>query len=235
MIAKTRFSTIGPKYPNISRLECRSGQRRLDSLPDQSGNVDTGGDSLVSIALEEEIASLPALSKAELLTRWRERLKQPPPSHLNKPILVPLLAYRLQEQAFGGLKPTYKRRLRELAESFERNPGRAAKTVSSSTRIKPGTRLIREWDSQTHQVTVAEEGFEYKGERYKSLSEIARLITGPRFPRRSLQAPGKPDLHRRGLSQGKRLSGRAQGHHRPCALRPFVDPTHCSVARTLRC
>ena len=111
------------------------------------------------IALEDEIASFPALSKAELLTRWRERLKQRPPSHLNKPILVPLLAYRLQEQAFGGLKPAYKRRLRELAESFERNPSRPPKTALSSTRIKPGTRLIRQWDGQTHQVTVAEDGF----------------------------------------------------------------------------
>ena len=135
----------------------------------------------MSIALEDEIASLPALSKAELLTKWRERLKQAPPSHLNKPILVPLLAYRLQEQAFGGLKPAYKRRLRELAESFERNPNPPPRTVSSSARIKPGTRLIRQWDGQTHQVTVAEGGFEYKGERYKSLSEIARLITGTRW------------------------------------------------------
>jgi hypothetical protein len=91
-----------------------------------------------------------------------------------------LLAYRLQEQAFGGLKPAYKRRLRQLAESFEQNPSRIVKTVSPA-RIKPGTRLIRQWDGQTHQVTVAEEGFEYKGERYKSLSEIARLITGTRW------------------------------------------------------
>jgi hypothetical protein len=135
----------------------------------------------VSMALEDEIAGLSALSKAELLTRWRERLKQPPPSHLNKPILVPLLAYRLQEQAFGGLKPAYKRRLRELAESFERNPNKPPKAVSASVRIKPGTRLIRQWDGQTHQVTVAEAGFEYKGERYKSLSQIARLITGTRW------------------------------------------------------
>jgi DUF2924 family protein len=135
----------------------------------------------VSIAMEEEIANLPTFSKAELLKKWRERLKQAPPSHLNKPILVPLFAYRLQEQAFGGLKPAYKRRLRQLAESFEQNPTRVAKAVSSSARIKPGTRLIRQWDGQTHQVTVAEEGFEYKGERYKSLSEIARLITGTRW------------------------------------------------------
>ena len=135
----------------------------------------------MSIALEEEISNLPGLSKTELLTKWRERLKQAPPSHLNKPILVPLLAYRLQEQAFGGLKPAYRRRLRELAESFERNPNRPLKTISSFARIKPGTRLIRQWDGQTHQVTVAEQGFEYKGERYKSLSEIARLITGTRW------------------------------------------------------
>jgi DUF2924 family protein len=135
---------------------------------------------MVSIDLDEEIANLPALSKAELLTKWRERLKQPPPSHLNKPILVPLLAYRLQERAFGGLTPAYRQRLRELAESFERNADGVAKAVSS-VRIKPGTRLIRQWDGQTHQVTVAEEGFEYKGERYKSLSEIARLITGTRW------------------------------------------------------
>jgi hypothetical protein len=134
----------------------------------------------VSIDLEEEIANLPALSKAELLKKWRERLKQPPPSHLNKPILVPLFAYRLQEQALGGLKPAYKRRLQQLAESFERNPNKIAKSVSSA-RIKPGTRLIRQWEGQTHQVTVAEEGFEYKGARYKSLSEIARLITGTRW------------------------------------------------------
>jgi hypothetical protein len=135
----------------------------------------------VSNALEQEIANLPALSKAELLKKWRERLKQPPPSHLNKPILVPLLAYRLQEQVYGGLKPAYKRRLRQLAESFEQNPTGVAKAVSSSARIKPGTRLIRQWDGQTHQVTMAEQGFEYKGERYKSLSEIARLITGTRW------------------------------------------------------
>ena len=118
-------------------------------MPDQSGNVDTGGDSLVSIDLDEEIANLPALSKAELLTRWRERLKQAPPSHLNKPILVPLLAYKLEEQAFGGLKPAYNRRLRELAESFERNPNQLPKTVSSAARIKLGTRLIRHVDIST--------------------------------------------------------------------------------------
>lgn len=63
----------------------------------------------MSVTLEEEIASLPTLSKAELQAKWREKLKQPAPPHLNKSILVPLLAYKLQEQAFGGLKPAYSR------------------------------------------------------------------------------------------------------------------------------
>ena len=58
---------------------------------------------------------------------------------------------------------------------------RLTRSLADFARIKPGTRLIRQWDGQTHQVTVAEEGFEYKGERYKSLSEIARLITGTRW------------------------------------------------------
>ena len=102
--------------------------------------------SSVSIVLEEGISALSALSKAEFLTRWREKLKQPAPLHLNKPILVPLLAYKLEEQAFGGLKPAYNRRLRELAESFERNPNQLPKTVSSAARIKLGTRLIRHVD-----------------------------------------------------------------------------------------
>jgi hypothetical protein len=160
--AKAQFHRIGQNSRIFPLLNGACDSRGLDSLPDQSGNVDTGGDLSVSIALEEEIASLPALSKAELLTRWRERLKQPPPSHLNNPLLVPLLAYKLQEQAFGGLKPAYKRRLRQLAESFEQGPTGSAKTVSSPARIKPGTRLIRQCDGQTHQVTVAEEGFQTK-------------------------------------------------------------------------
>jgi hypothetical protein len=92
-----------------------------------------------------------------------------------------LLAYKLQEQAYGGLKPEVKRRLRELAAGFNRNPRKAGGKFTDSIRIKPGTRLIRQWENKTHQVTVGEAGFEYNGECYKSLSVIARLITGTRW------------------------------------------------------
>ncbi len=92
-----------------------------------------------------------------------------------------MLAYKLQEQAYGGLKPEVKRRLRELAAGLHRDSKKTAAQRRDPLRIKPGTRLIRQWEGQTHHVTVGEAGFEYNGERYKSLSAIARLITGTRW------------------------------------------------------
>jgi hypothetical protein len=131
--------------------------------------------------LEVEIAALPKMNLAQLQAKWRRDLKQAPPPHIRKQLLVPLLANKLQEQAYGGLKPEVKRRLRELANSFTRNPKRTAAQFAGQRQIKPGTRLIRQWEGQTHHVTVSEAGFEYNGERYKSLSAIARLITGTRW------------------------------------------------------
>jgi len=84
----------------------------------------------------------------------------------------------MQELEFGGLTKATRTRLRELAGAFTSKSGAPA---SIAIRIKPGTRLIREWQGKTHQVTVAEGSYEYHGERYKSLSEIARLITGTRW------------------------------------------------------
>ena len=76
----------------------------------------------MSETLELEIAALPTLNLAQLQAKWRRALKEAPPPHLRKPLLVPLLAYKLQEQAYGGLKPEVKRRLRELAASFHWDP-----------------------------------------------------------------------------------------------------------------
>jgi Protein of unknown function (DUF2924) len=130
-------------------------------------------------ALAQQIEALPKMNRAQLQAKWREILRQPAPAHLRKQLLVPLLAYKLQEQAYGGLKPEVKRRLRELARQLEARPG---KEVSSTLlRLKPGTQLLRSWQGETHAVTVGEEGFGYKGEQFKSLSEIARRITGTRW------------------------------------------------------
>ena len=109
---------------------------------------------------------------------WRELFKEAAPSEVRRELLVRMLAYKIQEQAFGGLSTAARKRLRELAAAFNRN---SEIPPAMATRLKPGTRLIREWQGKTHQVTVAEGSFEYRGSRYSSLSEIARLITGTRW------------------------------------------------------
>ena len=126
----------------------------------------------------DEISRLPTLSRADLLSLWRELFRQPAHPKLRRDLIVPILAYKLQEKAYGGLKPSTRRRLREIAEELERD--RHAH-VRSKPSIKPGTKLIRQWQDQTHEVLVTREGFEYRGRQYRSLSEIARQITGTRW------------------------------------------------------
>lgn len=134
----------------------------------------------MSATLDDEIAAFPTMTRSQLESKWRSALKQPFPTHLGKPLLVPLLAYKLQEQAYGGLKPAIRRRLQELAIGFQRD-GDKTKLAFAKSGIKPGTRLIRQWDGQAHHVMVLEQGFEYEGKRYESLSRIARLIAGTRW------------------------------------------------------
>ena len=89
--------------------------------------------------------------------------------------MVRVLAYKIQEKAYCQGRAGTRRRLRQLLAA---NPQMAA---GSPARIKPGTRLIREWQGQIHNVIAAERGYEYQGQLYGSLSEIARLITGTRW------------------------------------------------------
>lgn len=89
-----------------------------------------------------------------------------------------LRAYRIQENAFGGLSTMTRRRLKQIAISLENGNDNLK---GGQRPIKPGTRLIREWQGKTHTVSVLETGFEFQGSRYRSLSEIARLITGARW------------------------------------------------------
>ena len=97
---------------------------------------------------------------------------------MNRGLLIRFLAYRIQEQACGGLSPATRKRLRELARRFGADPSAA---IVAAPPIKPGTRLLRDWRGQSHRATVLEKGYEYAGKRYESLSQIARLITGTRW------------------------------------------------------
>lgn len=128
--------------------------------------------------LASQLASLPRMSKDGLSSLWRQVFQTAPPRQLRRHLIVRILAYRIQEQAFGGLSAGARKRLSQIARAVEKDP---AAEVAAVPAFKPGTRLLRQWRDQTHVVTVTEKGYEYQGSRYQSLSEIARLITGTRW------------------------------------------------------
>ena len=109
---------------------------------------------------------------------WHRLFGKPAPEGLRKDLMLPVVAYRIQELAFGGLKPETRKRLKEVAKALSAD--RHAQ-VFSATKIKPGTRLLREWNGKTHVVTAIEGGFGYEGKQFGSLSEVARVITGTRW------------------------------------------------------
>ena len=125
-----------------------------------------------------QLDSLPKMSKDALSALWQKLFQTAPPDQLRRQLMVRILTYRIQEQAFRGLSPGARQRLRQMARSLEKDP---AAEISAAPAIKPGTRLIRQWQDKTHVVTVKDKGYEYRGSQYQSLSEIARLITGTRW------------------------------------------------------
>jgi hypothetical protein len=126
----------------------------------------------------QRLASLTQLPKAALCELWKQLFKAPPPCPLRRNLMLPILAYRIQEEAFGSISAASRSRLRQLARAFEADAKSAIVPLPS---IKAGTRLVRKWRDQVHLVSVEASGYEYQGGRYTSLSEIARLITGTRW------------------------------------------------------
>ena len=125
-----------------------------------------------------QIGALKWMPSAGLKARWRELFDTEPPPY-NRRFLESRLAYRIQELAFGGLKPETVERLAALAEGLDGKGTKRAR--SAQDRPITGTRLIRDWRGVEHSVTVRDDGYEYQGRPYKSLSAIARLITGTRW------------------------------------------------------
>ena len=126
-------------------------------------------------ALEAEIARLPDLGHDELRKRWKLLFGHPAPKSLRRKFMARAVAYQMQVAVYGGLSAATKRRLREIATAIS-NGDRTG--VFSGVQIKPGTQLIRQWKNTTHTVMVLDEGFALDGRTYKSLSAIAKAITG---------------------------------------------------------
>lgn len=126
-----------------------------------------------------QIAALKGMAAPALKARWRELFGSEPPPY-NRRFLESRLAYRVQELAYGGLSRDTERRLRALAEQPAKGAGATGKAMASNRPVS-GTRLIREWKGVEHVVTVRDQDFEYHGRPFKSLSAVARTITGTRW------------------------------------------------------
>ncbi|MGZ3237232.1 MAG: DUF2924 domain-containing protein [Burkholderiaceae bacterium] len=124
------------------------------------------------------VEALNDLDQPTLRALWVEHFDRPPPLRARASLLIDCLAYRIQEQAFGGLALSTRTRLRKLA--IDVNEGKKPMVLFQPS-IKPGTRLIRAWGGQTHEVQVTDDGFTYRDTCYTNLSEIARVITGSRW------------------------------------------------------
>jgi hypothetical protein len=125
------------------------------------------------------LAALKTMTTLELKAQWRD-LFDSEPSLFNRRYLESRLAYRIQELAYGGLKPETVRRLERLGEELDGGDRKKSRIRADHMPIT-GTRLLREWQGVEHLVTVTTDGFEWQGRPYKSLSAIARAITGTRW------------------------------------------------------
>jgi len=143
-----------------------------------------------------DMSQLSALPREELVSRWEAIYGSPPPPGIKRPLLERAIAWHLQAKMFGGLSPKTLRELRaallpigpksqgigieEAASPIRRAP--SAKAVrAGAVPVKAGARLVREWQGRTHVVDVTPGGYTWKGETYRSLSAVARKITGARW------------------------------------------------------
>ena len=132
----------------------------------------------VAEEVETQIAEFAGMNLGELREDWGRRFRTAPPKGKSASLLRRFLAWRIQEEAFGGLSATTKRRLASLARAFARDPKHQP---VATVQLKPGVVLVREWKGRVYKVEAEESGFTCNGERYRSLSEVAPAITGTRW------------------------------------------------------
>ncbi len=144
-----------------------------------SRSSDASSDDAVAVKLQ----ALAEMNYDALRAEWRRLYRAQPPKRVSRDLLMLGVGWKVQERAYGGLGAATKRRLADLAKTVERNGDVTRNRVA---RLKPGAKLIREWQGEIHTVIVLEDGFEWRGTQWRSLSAIAREITGvhwsgPRF------------------------------------------------------
>ncbi|MEI9989013.1 MAG: DUF2924 domain-containing protein [Rhizomicrobium sp.] len=128
--------------------------------------------------LDARILALAELTISELHQAWKTQVTGDAPPIRSRAILCQLLAWKLQSDAAGSLDSATERALTKIAEALQRDGSYEPKIRSG---FSPGVIFSREWKGIVHRVTVAVEGFDYRGKKYRSLSDIARTITGTRW------------------------------------------------------
>jgi hypothetical protein len=159
--------------------------RSLMSPVTQTKGVASGAPDQLA-ALSSEIAALGALDLHSLWVRWRKLFRSQAPPHLSKALLLRIIAYRIQAKAIGDLDRDTLRfldRLKPQRVTSGKGPAQvpAVPAVPAPRGVKPGTIFVREHEGVVHQVMTMEKGFAWNGTSYRSLSEIARAITGTRW------------------------------------------------------
>lgn len=133
-------------------------------------------------AIAREIEALTDLPRQALVESWTKAYGRLPPKGTSRRLLERAVAYQIQARAFGGLKPKFRRELLRIANC--RNGDASAEiepSKPSGSALRPGMRLVREWNGRTHTVEVNAKGFVWNSEKYQSLSAVAHAITGARW------------------------------------------------------
>ena len=168
--------------PAINDASARQRVGRPPPVPSRGSDRENRPRSADIAEVERQIAELFDRPTQDLRAAWRELHRAGPPQGLSRDLLIRALAHRLQEQTDGGTSLAQRRRLQTLAREFEKGSGSSDPGIM----LRTGTTLVRQWRGHTHTVLVREDGFEYDGRHYRSLTVIAEKITGahwsgPRF------------------------------------------------------
>jgi hypothetical protein len=133
--------------------------------------------------LGERLGALADMGYSELRVEWRRLYRAHPPKKMSRDLLELGVAWKLQEKALGGVGASVKRRIADLAQTMAT---RGDLVKARAVTLRPGARLVQVWHGETHEIVVLEDGYRWRGEHWRSLSAIARAITGtqwsgPRF------------------------------------------------------
>ena len=165
-----------PRTPATARSQRQAG---IESVRRSKSNYHQRCPTRAELAhVDRELAAIESAGREDLINRWHTLTRRDPPPRISIETMRLVLAHDLQVSVFGDIPPEIQRVLDRALQASEPVTSRRPANPPS---LRPGAQLIREWRGEKHHVEVMERGFAYRGRLYRSLSEIARLITGARW------------------------------------------------------